>query len=221
MLEFIKAGGILMYPILLCSLVATAIVAERFWTLQRKRIIPPGLVAKVWGWIKEDKLDNRQIDALRKGSPLGRVLAAGLLNRHHSREVMKESIEEVGGHAVHELGRYLNMLGIIASITPLLGLLGTVVGMIQVFANISEAGAGNPHQLAGGIYTALFTTAAGLSVAIPALFFYRYLRGRVDELVVAMEQEAIKLLDVLQGMRERSGLSDASLAGKRDPSNNS
>ncbi len=204
MFEFVKAGGFLMYPILLCSLAAMSIIAERFWSLQRERVIPSGLVAQVWNWIKSGKLDRQHIDALRSGSPLGRVLAAGLINRHRGREVMKESIEEVGAHVVHELGKYLNMLGIIASITPLLGLLGTVMGMIEVFATITSEGVGNAGALAGGISKALFTTAAGLSVAIPALFFYRYLRGRVDELVIAMEQEAIKLVDVVQGAREKS-----------------
>jgi len=204
MFEFIKAGGFLMYPILLCSLAAMGIIAERFWSLQRKNIIPPGLVAQVWSRVKSAKLDRQYVDALRNGSPLGRILSAGLLNRHRGRDVMKESIEEVGAHVVHELGKYLNMLGIIASITPLLGLLGTVVGMIEVFATITSEGVGNAGALASGISKALFTTAAGLSVAIPALFFYRYLRGRVDELVIAMEQEAIKLIDVLQGAREKS-----------------
>lgn len=204
MFEFIKAGGLLMYPILLCSLAAMAIIAERFWSLQRKRIIPSGLVAQVWNRVKTGKLDRQYIDSLRSGSPLGRILAAGLVNRHRGREVMKESIEEVGAHVVHDLGKYLNMLGIIASITPLLGLLGTVVGMIEVFATITSEGVGNAGALAGGISKALFTTAAGLSVAIPALFFYRYLRGRVDELVIAMEQEAIKLVDVVQGAKEKS-----------------
>ncbi len=204
MFEFIKAGGFLMYPILLCSLVAMAIIAERFWSLQRKRIIPPGLVGQVWNWVKSGKLDRQHIDALRSGSPLGKILAAGLVNRHRGRDVMKESIEEVGAHVVHELGKYLNMLGVIASISPLLGLLGTVMGMIEVFATISGQGVGNAGALAGGISKALFTTAAGLSVAIPALFFYRYLRGRVDELVIGMEQEAIKLIDVVQGTRDKS-----------------
>ncbi len=206
MFGFIQAGGPLMYPILICSLVATAIIAERFWSLQRKRIIPAGLVAQVWNWVKNGKLDRQHIDALRSGSALGRILAAGLLNRHRGRDIMKESIEEVGAHVVHDLNKYLNMLGIIASITPLLGLLGTVMGMIDVFATITSEGVGNAGALSGGISKALFTTAAGLSVAIPALFFHRYLHGRIDALVIEMEQEAIKLVDVVQGAREKSSI---------------
>lgn len=195
-----------MVPLLLCSVVAMGIVAERFWTLQRRKVIPRGLVMQVWGWVKNDGVDKRKLEALRKGSPLGRMLAAGLMNRNQSREMMKESIEEVGAREVHDLGRFLNMLGTIASITPLLGLLGTVIGMIDVFAAISTQGVGNAKVLSGGISTALITTATGLCIAIPTLLFYRYFRGKVDELVVAMEQEAIKLLDVVQHHRDRGAL---------------
>lgn len=202
MFEFVKAGGFLMYPLLLCSLVATAIIAERFWSLQRKKIIPKGLTAQAWNWVKTGKLDKRHIETLRNNSPLGRVLAAGLANRRHGRDVMKESIEETGFQVVHELERYLNTLGTIAAISPLLGLLGTVFGMIEVFATITTQGVGNASALAGGISTALITTATGLSIAIPALLFYRYLRGRVDDLVLSMEQEAIRLVEVLSNSRE-------------------
>jgi len=206
MFEFIKAGGFLMYPILLCSLVATVITIERFWALQHKKIIPDGLVAQVWEWIKQGQLSKEHIDGLRRGSPLGRILAAGLVNRHRTRDIMKESIEEVASQVVHQLERYLNGLGIIASITPLLGLLGTVVGMIEVFATITTQGVGDASILAGGISKALFTTAAGLGIAIPSLFFYRYLRGEVNSLVVAMEQEAIKMLDMLQLAKQRAAI---------------
>lgn len=201
MLEFVKAGGWLMVPIFLCSIIAMAIISERFWTLQRRRIAPKNLVVQVWQWAKGGELDDARVRAIRTGSPLGRVLAAGLINRHSNREIMKESIEDVGRHVVHELERYLNTLGTIASITPLLGLLGTVIGMIKVFAVITTRGVGDPGVLAGGISEALITTAAGLCVAIPSLMFYRYFRGRVDELVVTMEQEALKLVEVLQGER--------------------
>ncbi len=201
MFEIIRAGGWLMYPILLCSVAALGIIVERFWTLQRQRVLPKGLVAQVWAWIKAGKLDKKHLESLRAGSPLGRILAAGLLNRNSSREVMKESVEEVGGQVVHELECCLNMLGTIASISPLLGLLGTVFGMIEVFAVISVEGVGNAGALASGISQALITTAAGLCVAIPSLLFYRYFRGRVDELVVAMEQEALKMIDVLHNAR--------------------
>ncbi len=151
MFEIIRAGGWLMYPILLCSVAALGIIVERFWTLQRQRVLPKGLVAQVWAWIKAGKLDKKHLESLRAGSPLGRILAAGLLNRNSSREVMKESVEEVGGQVVHELECCLNMLGTIASISPLLGLLGTVFGMIEVFAVISVEGVGNAGALASGI----------------------------------------------------------------------
>ncbi len=199
MLELVKAGGWLMVPILLCSVIAMAIVAERFWTLQRKRIPPSNLVVQVWQWGKSGNLNDDRIRALRKSSPLGRILAAGLVNRDTSRAMMKESIEDVGRHVVHDLDRYLNTLGTIASITPLLGLLGTVIGMIKVFAVITTQGVGDPGILAGGISEALITTAAGLTVAIPTLMFHRYFRGHVDELVVTMEQEALKMVEAMHG----------------------
>ncbi len=202
MIEFIKAGGFIMYPLLLCSLAASAIIAERFWSLQRKKIAPKNLAAQAWGWIKSGKLDKQHLEALRHNSPLGRILAAGLVNRNHGREIMKESIEELGSQVVHELGRYLNALGTIAAISPLLGLLGTVFGMIEVFATITTQGVGNASALASGISQALITTATGLSIAIPSLLFYRYFRGKVDSLVVTMEQEALKLVEVIQHNRE-------------------
>ena len=203
MLELVKAGGWLMVPILACSVIAMAIIAERFWTLQRKRITPPNLVVQVWQWAKSGELDEDRIRRLRKSSPLGRILAAGLVNRDSSREMMKESIEDVGRHVVHDLDRYLNTLGTIASITPLLGLLGTVIGMIKVFAVITTQGVGDPGVLAGGISEALITTAAGLTVAIPTLMFHRYFRGHVDELVVTMEQEALKMVEAMHGPEPR------------------
>ncbi|HSS64709.1 MAG TPA: MotA/TolQ/ExbB proton channel family protein [Gammaproteobacteria bacterium] len=197
MFELVKAGGWLMVPILLCSIIAMAIIAERFWTLQTKRIAPKNLVVQVWQWAKSGHLTEDRIRSLRKSSPLGRILAAGLANRHLDRELMKEGIEDVGRHVIHDLERYLNALGTIASITPLLGLLGTVIGMIKVFSVITTQGVGDPGVLAGGISEALITTAAGLTVAIPSLMFHRYFRGRVDELVVTMEQEALKMVEAL------------------------
>ncbi len=202
MLELIKSGGFLIWPLLLCSIISLAIIAERFWSLQTKRIISTNLVIKVWEWNKKGVLNARHIEELRKDSPLGKVLAAGLVNRKHDREVMKESIEEVGHHVAHDLERFLNTLGTIASISPLLGLLGTVVGMIKVFAVITAQGVGDPSVLAEGISEALITTAVGLTVAIPSLMFYRYFRGRVDELVVTMEQEALKMVENMHGERE-------------------
>lgn len=203
MYELVKAGGLLMFPIILCSIVAMAIVIERIWALRSRRVLPENLVAQVWQMHRNNQLTSSHINTVKKGSPLGRILVAGLINRAHSREVMKEAIEEVGRQVVHELERYLNTLGTIASITPLLGLLGTVIGMIKVFSAIVTAGVGNPGVLASGISEALITTAAGLSVAIPALMFSRYFSGKVEKLVIAMEEEALKMVEVMQGERER------------------
>jgi biopolymer transport protein ExbB len=201
-LELIKSGGWLMVPILLCSVIAMAIVLERLWTLQASRIIPSGLVMQVWEWARAEKLDDARIRTIQSGSPLGRLLAAGLANRNTEREIMKEAIEEVGRQVVHELERYLNALGTVALITPLMGLLGTVIGMIKVFTVITVQGVGNPEVLADGISQALITTATGISVAIPALLFYRYFQRRVDDLVITMEQEALKMVEVLHGQRK-------------------
>jgi len=192
-----------MVPIIVCSIVVLAIIFERLWVLQKRRVLPNNLVAKVWSLHKNNQLTNVQVDVIRESSPLGRILAAGLLNRMHSREVMKESIEETGRQVVHELEHYLNTLGTIASISPLLGLLGTVIGMIEVFAAIVGAGVGNPAELAGGISKALITTATGLSVAIPAIIAHRYFSGLVERLVVSMEEEALKMIDIMQGEREK------------------
>jgi len=201
--ELIQAGGWLMIPLLLCSVVALAIIAERFWSLQRKRIVPKHLVAQIWHQVKNKQMDAAQVRQLREHSPLGRVLAAGLVNMHSSREVMMDAIEDAGRHEAHGLDRFLNTLGTIAAITPLLGLLGTVVGMIDVFSAITSEGVGNAAALAGGISQALITTAAGLTVAIPSLIAFRYFRGLVDKFIVAMEQDALKLVEVIQGLRER------------------
>ncbi|WJW76778.1 MotA/TolQ/ExbB proton channel family protein [Thiohalobacter sp. IOR34] len=202
MYELIKAGGWLMLPILACSVVALAIIGERMWMLRVRRVLPRHLVAQIWTWVRNRELDNVKLQTLRAGSPLGRILAAGLVNVRHDREIMKEAIEDTGRHVVLELERYLNSLGTIAAITPLLGLLGTVIGMIKVFTAITTQGVGNPGVLAGGISEALITTATGLSVAIPSLMFYRYFRGKVDMLVVRMEEEALKMVEVLHGERE-------------------
>ena len=202
MFELLKAGGILMVPIVACSILALAIVLERFWTLRASRVAPPQSINELWRWIKKKELNGRKLKALQGSSPLGRILAGGLINAKHGREIMKESIEHEASQVIHDLERFLNPLGTIATITPLLGLLGTVIGMIKVFAEIQLAGVGNAVNLAGGISEALITTAAGLSVAIPALICHRYFIRRVDELVVNMEQEAIKLVEVVHGDRE-------------------
>lgn len=199
MFEIIKSGGWLMAPLILCSVAVVAIVAERLWTLQARRVAPEHLAAQVWNWLKSGELDEERMQALRAGSPLGRILAAGLEQRRAPREVMNEAIEDTGRHVVHELDRYLITLGTVATISPLLGLLGTVLGIIHVFAAIGTAGLGNPAALAGGISQALVTTVAGLTVAIPAYILYRYLRGRVDELVDRMEQETTRLMNAVRG----------------------
>ena len=206
MFELVKSGGWLMLPIIACSIASFAIILERLWILRKRRVVPENLVARIWQMHSKSQLTQAHITTVKEGSPLGRILAAGLVNRHHSREIMKESIEEAGRQVVHELERYLNTLGTIASITPLLGLLGTVIGMIKVFAAIMTAGVGNPAVLAGGISEALITTAAGLSVAIPTLMFHRYFGGRVERLVVVMEEQALKLVEVMQGEREKGSL---------------
>jgi len=200
--ELVKSGGWLMLPIILCSIVAMAIICERLWSLKKNKVLPPDLVPQVWALARENKLDAVTIRRLKTSSPLGAILAAGLINSRHGREIMKQSIEDVGRQAAHELERFLNTLGTIASIAPLLGLLGTVVGMIKVFAAIMTHGVGDPGILAGGISEALITTAAGLTVAIPSLMFHRYFDGLVDEYVLNMEEKALKLIDVMHGDRE-------------------
>jgi len=196
-LELVTAGGWLMVFILLSSVVAAAICIERLYTLNPKKIAPPHLLASVWKQLKAGEMDANRLRILRQSSPLGRILAAGLGNAYHGRDVMRESIQEAASHVIHELERYLNTLGTIAAVAPLLGLLGTVVGMIKVFAEIMAQGTGNASALAGGISEALITTAAGLSVAIPALVMHRYLTGRIDSIVIELEQETIKLVDAL------------------------
>ncbi len=201
MFELISAGGWLMLPILLCSVVALAIILERFWTLRRSNVVPNGLMNDVYSQYQRGALTPEYLATLRKGSALGKIFAAGISNRHHSREVMKESIEDEGRQVVHNLERYINTLGMITSVTPLLGLLGTVIGMIEVFAAIVSVGVGEPGVLAGGISKALITTAAGLSVAIPTLVFHRYIGGKVGRLVLEMEKQAIKLVEIIHGER--------------------
>ena len=202
MFELVQAGGWLMIPILLCSVIAVAIIVERLWTLRQKKVIPEKLLTGIWNLLSNDALTVEHISEIENGSPLGRILAAGLINRHLSRDLIRESIEENGRHVVHEMERFMNTLGTISTIAPLLGLLGTVIGMIRVFTAITVIGIGDPAQLAGGISEALITTAAGLSVAIPSLIFHRHLKRKIDELVVAMEQEAMKLVEFLHGDRK-------------------
>lgn len=197
MFEIVVAGGWVMVPILLSSVLALAIIAERFWTLRQGRIAPAGLAVKVLQLHKNRQLDDAHIKELHDDSPLGRILATGLVNMHHPREVMKERVEDAGRHVIHELERYLNTLGTIAAVAPLLGLLGSVTGLMAVFNAVTLHGAGNPQAMAGGISEIMIATAAGLAVAIPAVICYRFFQRRVDDLAMTIEQEALTLIDAV------------------------
>lgn len=200
--ELVLAGGWLMLPILACSVGVVAIAIERAWTLRPANVIPSDLLGRIWHEVRQggDMSRDRLIE-LHDSSPLGRIFAAGLGNASQGRDVMKASIEEAAAQVVHELERFLAPLGTIAAIAPLLGLLGTVIGMIKVFSALMLQGTGNPGVLAGGISEALITTAAGLTVAIPAMVVHRYFERRVDTLVVVMEEQAGRLVDAMHGNR--------------------
>lgn len=195
--ELIKAGGWLMVPILACSLVATLIIFERLLALRRARVLPAQVLTTLNRWLELGAVDAQDVEKLPLHSPLGRIVAAGLAMRGRSREILRERVEDTGRHVAHELERFLNALGTIAAISPLMGLLGTVSGMIKIFQIVSVQGNSNFSLLSIGIAEALVTTAAGLTVAIPSLLFYRYFQARVDELVVRMEQETLQLIDLL------------------------
>ena len=205
MLELVKAGGWPMIPLLLLSAVALAIIVERFWSLRRKAVLPPGLGREVRVWAARGRLDPSHIESLRRTSPLGALLAAALDVRHRPRDLIRERIEDVGRHLVHRMERFLNSLGTIAAAGPLLGLFGTVVGMIEMFLGILDHGIGDANELAGGIGKALVCTATGMVVAIPALMFHRYFRGRIAGYIVDMEHEAIQLLDTLDAPEYPAG----------------
>ncbi|ROS00285.1 biopolymer transport protein ExbB [Sinobacterium caligoides] len=202
MLEIIQAGGWIMLPIVLCSVLALAISVERLWALKADKIAPRNQLAEVWQRVKDNSIDADYLKQLKGSSPLGALLASGLSNSRYGRDIMKESIEESASHIIHDMERNMNALGTIAAIAPLLGLLGTVVGMIDVFTQIVDQGTGNAGALAGGISQALITTAAGLAVAIPALVMHRYLHRRIDTMVVSLEQESVKLVDALHSERQ-------------------
>jgi biopolymer transport protein ExbB len=204
MFEIVKAGGVMMGPLILASIITAAIFLERLWTLQTRRVLPGELTEKVWRLVEQQQIQDKHIAALQQNSPLGKILAAGLANRHRERPILKEAIEDTGRHVVHELDRFIGALGTIASLSPLMGLLGTVLGMIRTFNSITTGGMGDPAALAGGIAEALITTAAGLTVAIPSLIAYKFLRGRVQQLVVQMEKEAIKLVQTIETREERA-----------------
>ena len=199
--EIFLAGGILMWPILVCSLIVVAVTCERYWTLNPSKIAPKTLLAQVWAWIKNNQMDAAKLRELKQSSPLGTILAAGLSNSKHGRDVMKDSIQEAANQVIHDLERFINVLSTVANIAPLLGLLGTVFGMIEVFDAIMSQGNGNTSVLAGGISVALYTTAFGLIVAIPATISHRFFQRRIDFIVVSMEEEAVKLVDALHTER--------------------
>lgn len=201
MIEIFLSGGFLMWPILLCSLIVVGVTIERYWTLNANKIAPRTLLAQVWSWLKNNQMDASKLRELKQSSPLGAILAAGLSNSKQGREVMKDSIQEAANQVVHDLERYVGLLGTMANVAPLIGLLGTVFGMIQTFNAIMLQGSGNTAALAGGISVALITTAAGLIVAIPATISHRYFMRKVDSIVVILEEESIKLVDALHSER--------------------
>jgi len=199
--SIIVAGGWLMLPLVLCSIAMIAITVERFWTLNPKKVAPKHQLAQVWSWIKNNEVNAERLRGLKQSSELGVILAAGLSNSRNGRETMKDSIQEAANQVIHSMERYIGALGTIAAVAPLLGLLGTVLGMIKVFVAIELQGTGNAGALAGGISEALITTAAGLLVAIPAMIAHRFYIRRIDSLAVTMEQEAVKLVDALHSDR--------------------
>lgn len=198
MLELLTSGGWVMVPLLILAVLATAISLERLWTLRRSEVMPNGIVQDIENWSRGKTLDSSEIQRLKLNSPLGELLAAALSVRHRPRHIIKERIEDVGRHVSFDLNRFLPTLGSIASISPLLGLLGTVIGMIQMFLTILTTGVGDANQLAGGIGQALISTASGLIVAIPALMLHRYFRGKVAGYLIEMEKIAMNVLDVLE-----------------------
>lgn len=200
MFAIIQAAGWPIWPLLIASVVALALIIERLYSLRRTKVLPVGLLQSVLSGLSNGGYDAARLTTLEEGSPLGRVLAAGIRNQNSSREVMREAIEESGRMVYSQLERYLTTLGTIASIAPLLGLLGTLVGMIDIFGAQSPA-TGNPQQLAYGISVALYNTTFGLLIAIPALIFWRHFRALIDKFVVDMEQQAIKLVEVVHGER--------------------
>lgn len=200
MFAIIQAAGWPIWPLLLASILAVAFIIERSIALRRSKIVPEGLLQSIVAEYRQGGATEEMIARVAKHSPLGRVLAAGLRNVKSTREAMKEAIEEAGRGVTHELERFLTSLGTIASIAPLMGLFGTVVGMIEIFGSTTAAGT-NPQQLAHGISVALYNTGFGLLIAIPAMIFYRHFRALVDSLVVEMEQQAVKLVEVVHGQR--------------------
>jgi len=200
-IALIQAAGWPIWPLIIASVISLAIIFERSYSLRAKQIVPPGLLEQTLQALRREGVSVNTIRALAENSPLGRILAAGIRNSNSNREVMKEALEEAGRAVAHDLGRYLNTLGTIASIAPLLGLLGTVIGMVEIFGSQAPTG-GSPAVLAHGISVALYNTAFGLIVAIPSMIAYRFFRGKVDALLVEMEQQALTLVELLHGERK-------------------
>ena len=203
MIEFFQAGGWLMFPILLSSILAMAIIMERSLSLRTGQIVPKSAIEQARKLAKTGVLNKAVIADIRESSLVGRVLAAGLESSSLPRHIIKENVEEAGRHAVHEMERYMTALGTISAVAPLMGLLGTVLGMIQVFSVITEVGVGNPTDLAGGISQALITTAAGITVAIISMIFHRYFKAKIDDYIVTMEKEAVALIEIVNNTNNK------------------
>ena len=221
MFELIKSGGIMMFPLIFSSVVAMAIIIERFLALRLHKVVPPDDIELARKMAGSSKLSDAQIDELRNSSLMGRVLATGLESRELPRHIMKENVEEAGRHAVHDLERYLPALGTVITIAPMMGLLGTVLGMIGVFRTINAAGVGDPQKMAGGISEALITTVAGLLIAIVTLVFERYFKAKVDGYVATMEREALRLIEIANASRNKvlpTGASSTASAAASRPS---
>lgn len=204
MFEFIKAGGVMIIPLIISSVIAVVVILNLFLTLKKNKVIPEGLADSVRKLALSGKVNSSHVSQIREGSLLGRVLATGLESLGQPRHVMKENVEESGRHVIHSMDKYMTTLGTIAAIAPLLGLLGTVVGMISVFSVITAQGVGSPTELAGGISQALVTTAFGITIAVPALIFHRFFRGKINDYAIEMEKEAIKLIGVISTSKRRA-----------------
>ncbi|MBX3641175.1 MAG: MotA/TolQ/ExbB proton channel family protein [Nitrosomonas sp.] len=200
MLSLIEAAGWPVWPIIFASIIAVGIIGERMWSLRKSVVVPKDLLSRVLNEYKRSGVTQEMIKKLQQHSPLGRIFAAGLQNETSTREIMKESIEEAGRVVTHDLDRNLTTLGTIAALSPLMGLFGTLVGMIEIFGSNSPAGS-NPAQLAYGISVALYNAAFGILVAIPSMIFYRHFRAKVDALTIEMELQALKLVEIVQGTR--------------------
>ena len=200
MWEIIKAAGWPIWPLIIASVIALAIMGERFFALRRDIVAPSNLLPEVQKWLGQGGVTKETLNKLEQHSPLGQIFASALSNAKNSREVTKEAIEETGRAVAHKLERYLPILGTSATVAPLLGLLGTVIGMVELFGSFTNSGH-DVAQFARGISVALYNTATGIVVAVPAMIAYRYFRSKVDDLLVDMEQQAIKLVEILHGQR--------------------